>query len=148
MAEVGTIEIPASAAVGKLTLGVKVTGLSRQRLRSWFGVRLMKLAAWVIGCQCEISFDGCEAGAFKPSLALPPLRLSVNDVTRGVVDWAEATRIKVMLDGVEVRDVLAYDGAAGWVERNTRDDRGDLVIDGADLVTERVHGTVTVEWRA
>jgi hypothetical protein len=120
------------------------------KFRTTLGIHLLNLAARVIGCQLEVTLaGGARDPAPRPSLAAPPVRLSVEDFERGVapVDWSDANRIRIMLDGVEMRDVTAYDCEAGWIERLRRDRQRELVIKDEKLERERVQGAVTVEYR-
>lgn len=132
-----------------ITLQVRVTGVTSFRVRTWLGSQLLKLAAWVIGLTLELSIGGPPGPAPRPSLAVPPIRLSVADLGKPdrPVTWEEAARIQVMLDGVEVRDVLAYDCEAGTVERQKRDRAGELVVQDGNLVTEVVSGEVIAQIR-
>lgn len=52
--DLGVIDHPASKAIGGLTLQVRLTGLPIMRTRLWLGARILRLAAWVIGCDVEI----------------------------------------------------------------------------------------------
>lgn len=52
--------------------------------------------------------------------------------------------VRVFLDGVEMREVIAYDMDAGTIERISRDAGGKLVMVGDDFATETLHGTVEV----
>lgn len=91
MARAGVIEVPMREAVRGLTLQIKVTGVPIARARMWLGAQLMRLAAWVIGCDVEIETgskgptngfieDRPEAERFghrappPPSPATPPSR--------------------------------------------------------------------------
>ena len=52
--------------------------------------------------------------------------------------------VRVFLDGVEMREVIAYDMDAGMIERISRDAGGKLVMVGDDFATETLLGTVEV----
>lgn len=54
MASIGEVRVPAAKAIQSLTLKVRVTGMRRFRIRMWLAIRLLKLAAWVIGTGIEI----------------------------------------------------------------------------------------------
>ena len=73
----------------------------------------------------------------------PPQRLTPADLSTKM----ECHRVRVLLNGEPLRDVVGYDAGDGWVERYRRDDRGNHVLQGGRLATERLRGTVTVEWK-
>lgn len=58
--QVGALEVSASHAMSNHTLSVKVTGLQVMKARLWLGMRLLRLAAAVIGCKIEIECRGGE----------------------------------------------------------------------------------------
>lgn len=70
-----------------------------------------------------------------------PARHSVGDD-----DFGAYGPIEVRLDGVEQRDVSAYDTIAGTIARAVRDGDGRLVLtpDGQGIQLETVSGVVTV----
>lgn len=82
---------------------------------------------------------------------LPPPALSVDDLTCDE-DWEVARRLSISVGGKPQKYVVAYDCEAGWLDHYVEDDRGELVVvgDGDDrhIKVERVHGHVTVEWKA
>ena len=49
-----TINVSASEAVRRLEFKVTVTGIKTMRVRMWLGVRLIRLAAMVIGCGIKV----------------------------------------------------------------------------------------------
>lgn len=58
------VDINASDVMKTVTLEARVIGLKRMRLRLWLGLRLLVLAAAVIGCALE--FELREGGSEKP----------------------------------------------------------------------------------
>jgi hypothetical protein len=59
-------------------------------------------------------------------------------------------RLSIFLNGVEQKDVVAYDCGAGTVLRNKLDAEGRAQIDPSkpgEVWRETVCGTVTVEWK-
>ena len=63
-------------------------------------------------------------------------------------DSPEARRVKmVLVNGLLVSGVVAFDVDEGWVEHYARDDDGELMVEGDSLVVRRVGGTVKVVWR-
>jgi hypothetical protein len=71
-----------------------------------------------------------------------PRKLSVSD------NHPLAPRLRIQLDGVEQRYVIAYDIDAGIVERCKLDADGHVYAEGDEIVRETVSGVVTVELRA
>jgi hypothetical protein len=64
MAKLGEVRFPVAKALQSMTLQVRVTGLRRFRIRVWLGIRLLKLAAWVIGTGINIELpNGPTDGA-------------------------------------------------------------------------------------
>jgi len=51
----------------------------------------------------------------------------------------------VFLDGVKVRDCLIADTTEGWVEVIKRDVDGRILVSDGEVVTETLHGVVTVD---
>lgn len=49
------VEIDAAELVRNVTLCVKVTGARRARFRLWIGGKVLLLAAYVMGCNIEVS---------------------------------------------------------------------------------------------
>lgn len=56
-----------------------------------------------------------------------------------------AFRVKVLLNGEPLEDIITYDTVEGWVDVACRDDDGSLVMDGDMVVLDRYWGEVTVE---
>ena len=77
-------------------------------------------------------------------LSAPPTRLSVDDED---YDHDIGLRIRVMLDGEEANEVVAYDIERGIVTTYAKDEEGQLLIENEEYVLEDRHGDVTVEWR-
>jgi hypothetical protein len=73
----------------------------------------------------------------------PPRRLSVADISTNPA----CRQVEITLNGEHQTDVIAYDADAGWAERYVRDERGQYVVKGDLLATERVAGVVEVHWR-
>jgi hypothetical protein len=76
-----------------------------------------------------------------------PVRLSVDDVSNGVVTWEVASRIDVFLDGVKQPKAVAYDIEAGTVTRLLVDAKGNLLIDwvAGEVRRETLTGKVEVK---
>lgn len=49
-----SITIPAASLTGKLTVDVTVTGIRSFRVRAAIGIKLIELAAWLMGMRCEV----------------------------------------------------------------------------------------------
>lgn len=47
-------KLPMSDVTRNLELKICVTGVKTWRVRLWLGALLMRFAAWVIGCKCEV----------------------------------------------------------------------------------------------
>ena len=52
--------------------------------------------------------------------------------------------VRVFLDGVEMRDVIAYDMDAGTIERHIRNKDGSLRLRNGEFMTETLRGKVEV----
>lgn len=77
----------------------------------------------------------------------PPVRYSVSQPD---FDYEIGARLLVRLDGIEQKQVVAYDCEAGTVLRNKLDEQGRAQVnpDKRDEVwRETMTGNVTVEWR-
>lgn len=148
MTQTSSLSVPLTTK--GLSLQVRITGARAFLVRTWLGAQVLKLAAWVIGLELELSIGGPAEPPFRPSLALAPIRLAVSDLDRAdsPMTWAEAATILVMLDGVEVKDVVAYDAAEGWVERIERNRDGEAFARDGKMATERVTGQVTASIRS
>jgi hypothetical protein len=53
---------------------------------------------------------------------------------------------RVLLDGLHVRDVVAADPEAGFIDVHPRDEKGRPLRDGDRLVLVRRHGLVKLEF--
>lgn len=51
-------------------------------------------------------------------------------------------RIKISLNGVEQRNVVAYNCDEGWLERYTSDQNDRYLVRGHEMVVERLEGLV------
>lgn len=72
-----------------------------------------------------------------------PRKLSVDDLSNPeLAYWVQ--KVRVFLDGVEVKDCVKYDMDDGVMERYLLRD-GKPVSDGEELVIEVVRGEITVE---
>lgn len=143
-------EIHLPSAIRGHTLNIRVTGQREWAIRSWLGIQLMKLGAWVVGLEVELEWrGGTPDPAPLPALAIPPERLSTDELAKGraAISWDDARRIAVKLEGIELDHVLAYDCGAGWVERFRTDEEGRVEVAGDKPVIDRLHGTVTAEYR-
>lgn len=71
----------------------------------------------------------------------PPRRLSVDDDD----DFVELRRnITVFVNGERMSRVLAYDIDEGFVTRIACDERGAILVENCEVVTEIVYGRVQV----
>lgn len=52
------LSVDAGAALRKMKITVKLTGLRRMRFRLWAGCKLLRLATDVMGCQGEVFLNG------------------------------------------------------------------------------------------
>jgi len=68
-----------------------------------------------------------------------PRRLMVCDDSEGRL----RPRLRVLLDGDSLRDVIAYDCDAGWIVVLKHDDSGNRMTEGDCFIAERRHGKVT-----
>lgn len=48
------ITVQMSDAIKRMTITVKVTGLRSFQVRMWLGVKLIQLAAFIIGCNSNV----------------------------------------------------------------------------------------------
>lgn len=48
------MQYPIGSAVKHMTMQVDIAGLRVFRLRVWLGMKLIALAAWVIGCSVKV----------------------------------------------------------------------------------------------
>jgi hypothetical protein len=78
-------------------------------------------------------------------MALAPLRLSINEDDPSFSHVAYNQKLKVALNGVLQSAVLAYDRCQGWIDRFKREagETGRFVVEGDDVVVERVRGVVS-----
>lgn len=139
-----TTALPMSRAIESMTLSIRLIGAKRTAVRVWLGTMLMRFAAWIIGCNVEIDTSPATAGSMVPLCDVPP-RYDVNDPG---YRWEVGRHLRVMLDGVEVSDVVAYDIAARTITRHAKDATGTVYIDHATerLAVETLVGAVTVDW--
>jgi hypothetical protein len=140
-----TVDVTSASAMRSMTLDVRLTGKRRMDARVWLGCRLIRLAAWVCGCGYGVSVDLRKDNERHgmTGYAGVPIRLAVNDAD---FDHHLGSRLRIMLDGVEMRDVTAYDIDAGTITRHAHDARGRLVVKGQQLVVEVLRGDVAVGW--
>lgn len=92
-----------------------------------------------------VSLSGHSPFPQRPGQGEPPRRLDVDDPTYEptVGPW-----VVIHLDGAEQSNALAYDIDAGTIRRMRCDDQGTPIVNGDEIETEVVHGTVTVSWKA
>lgn len=64
------------------------------------------------------------------------------------LDVAILGSIRVTFNGDDISDVARVDIAEGWVEVLAHDKRGNMIIDGDQIATVRLHGEVSVEFGA
>ena len=51
------ITINVSEVISDTCLEVTITGIKTFKIRAFLGINLLKLAAWVIGCQIELNIN-------------------------------------------------------------------------------------------
>jgi hypothetical protein len=51
---INNITVPASQLVGDVTMMINVSGVRAAQVRLWIGLRLIRLAARIIGCRLEV----------------------------------------------------------------------------------------------
>jgi hypothetical protein len=51
------MNVNASDVMKRLTLEVNITGVRVLRARLWLGMRLMRLAVWVMGCDLDMKVE-------------------------------------------------------------------------------------------
>ena len=145
MAEIGEVRISRGKVLSQLTVRLKVDWPIGFWWRTEMGVWLIRLAQWVSGVPIEVSPPPPERpGA---SLALPPTRLCVDDLIRGYLSWDEARHLHCLLNGQEMRQVVAYDCEEGWIECVQRNEAGDLIIIDEAIQHERHTGEVSVFYK-
>jgi hypothetical protein len=74
---------------------------------------------------------------------MPPRQLSVNG-EHGFPRHPFVGRVRVFVNGDMLRNVIAYDIDAGWVEAIIHDDRGQPVRTGDGWQVARHYGAVKV----
>lgn len=60
------------------------------------------------------------------------------------VFW-QGLRIVDLATDKEVRDVIEVNAAEGWLVRVKRDDVGDFIVNGDEVVTERIEGSFRID---
>lgn len=130
-----------------LSIHLVVTGVVRTRLRLWLGLRIIRLATWVIGCGIDIQFKGKDdIGVTADGL---PRALSIYEHHRGYQPDALliGADLVIKLDGVERSDVVAYDIDAGRVVQFVRSADGSMNSATLNGPPHMYHfkGVVTVE---
>ena len=75
----------------------------------------------------------------------PPARYSVRQPD---FSYEVARRLRIFVDGVEMKEVVEHDCEAGTVLRNKLNDEGRAQLNdaGDEVLRETVRGNVTVEW--
>jgi hypothetical protein len=136
-----THDVSMPRLVAQLQVRVRFHRIAGARL--WLGARLMRLAAWVVGCGVTI-----DTGAPVPSMAGKGSVPVSYDVRSPGYDNAVGIRLRISLDGVEMRRVVAYDIAAGTIERHvtTAAGRPVLTADRTAIAMETLTGEVEVDW--
>jgi hypothetical protein len=111
MTNIASITMP--ELMRNITLHIRVTGQRVTAIRFWLGTRLLRLAAWVIGCGIEID---TESPITFDAYGVPS-RYGVGDAH---LDASAAQRLIVYLDGVEQDKVVSYNIDRGeiiaWVD--------------------------------
>lgn len=76
----------------------------------------------------------------------PPIRYSVGQPD---YDQEIGRRLRIMVDGVEMKEVIEYDCEAGLIVRFKLGEDGRPMLNAKrdEIVRETVHGIVTVEWK-
>ncbi|CAN5369409.1 hypothetical protein BH10PSE14_BH10PSE14_04490 [soil metagenome] len=100
----------------------------------------------------RIHGDSPSLQAQVAALMAPPSAFSVRKGEPGYLPyWRQSgPRFDVLLDGVTLAKVVAYDCDAGWVRRLQTDADGRYVINSVEgtlcCAEETLTGTVTVAW--
>jgi hypothetical protein len=133
-------DIDVNKIASGITLYINVTGQEEFKAAMEEFTETVKAAAEKLPLGVEITINGPE---FKPrcrpgSDGAPPVASDVNDPG---FDWGFAPHLKIMLDGQEVDEVIAYDTEEGWVEHYSG------LIEGGLKGKMRSTGDVTVEWK-
>jgi len=88
------------------------------------------------------------AASYSGNAPLGFHRLSVEKGDPGYLPYAhlrgDNRDAEIWLDGVEQRAITA-DAHEGWVKRYVRTERGNLANNGREVLTEIVHGRVTIK---
>ena len=53
--------------------------------------------------------------------------------------------LRVLLDGVEMKEVTEAHRGEGWIDAMVRNDAGEIMMDGEGILIKRHHGVVTFE---
>lgn len=73
------------------------------------------------------------------------MRLSVSDFQEYDEEkLALCRRVVVLLDGVQVKNCTEADEEEGFVVRFKLDDRGNHIVNGAEIETETLYGNVQI----
>lgn len=75
----------------------------------------------------------------------PPIRYSIGQED---FDPEVGRGLRILVDGVEQRNVVEYDCEAGVVLKNMVDRHGNIMLNAKrdEIMREVVRGSVTVEW--
>lgn len=57
-------------------------------------------------------------------------------------------RILIYFDGIEIKNVVAYNTDASWVDAYAYDEQGKIAIEGDEAVIRRLHGRVVARLKA
>ncbi len=72
------------------------------------------------------------------------MRVSMDQSDVGYNPYAADAVKTVFVDGVEIPDVLTADDKEGIVVYFPRDDKGELILDGDEVVTTQLQGDVRI----
>jgi hypothetical protein len=62
MARSRALSVPIGEGMRQLRMQIRVTGVAAYKARMWLGIRLLRIACWIIGTSMEIVVDGKSDG--------------------------------------------------------------------------------------
>lgn len=62
MPDLGSVDVDMRAVMRRVTMAVTVRREREMRVRTWFAVRLIKMAARILGCDVEVNVPAVVAG--------------------------------------------------------------------------------------
>lgn len=60
-----TVTVPVGEALKTIHLDIRVTGMWRMRGRVWLAMKFLRLGAWIMPCQAEVTMGHKETGDGK-----------------------------------------------------------------------------------